>query len=256
VASRKEEKERLRQARLEAERREAAEARRKLIFGYVAAGVITAVVVAGIVAVVIAGSGEASGEAHIFTASGNTNGIEPDEREGTPPPPVKEPGLQEAAERAGCTLRLGLPDEGHDHIAPGSPTPGYGTNPPTSGSHVDTGFQQADGAYRREPPLINVVHSLEHGRMEIQYSPDLPERQQLALKGLYDTMYAGVLLFPNSQMPYEVAATTWTNLIGCETYRGSITLDAIRDFGRQTWGRFGGETATIATGPTPIDPSG
>jgi hypothetical protein len=253
VASRKQEKERLRQARLEAERREAAEARRKLIFGYVAAGAITAVVVAGIVAVVIAGGGEASGEAHIFTASGNTNGIEPDEREGTPPPPVKEPSLQETAETAGCTLRLGLPDEGHDHIAPGSPTPDYDTTPPTSGTHAS--IPQADGAYAEEPPIISFVHSLEHGRLAIQYSPDLPERQQLALKGLYDTMYAGALLFPNRQMPYAVAATTWTNLLGCKTYKGAITLDAIRDFGRQTWGRFGGESVGIPSGPTPANPS-
>ena len=31
-------------------------------------------------------------------------------------------------------------------------------------------------------------------------------------------------------MPYEVAATAWTQLIGCPTYEGAATLDAIRDF--------------------------
>jgi Protein of unknown function (DUF3105) len=256
MATRKEEKERLRQARLEAERREASEARRKLIFGYVAAGVIGAVVVAGIVAVIISGAGEASGEAHIFTASGSTNDIQPDEREGTAPPPLEQSNLEAAAEEAGCTLRLGLPDEGHDHIPLDSPTPNYRTNPPTSGTHVEVPFQQADGAYRQTPPPIAYVHSLEHGRMEIQYSPDLPERQQLALKGLYDTMFAGALLFPNPDMPYAVAATTWTNLLGCRTFKGPITFDAIRDFGRQTWGRFGGESVQVAAGPTPASPSG
>ena len=60
------------------------------------------------------------------------------------------------------------------------------------------------------PEEIDFVHSLEHGRMEIQYSPELPEDDQLALKGLYDTMYGATLLFPNENMPYEVAATTWT----------------------------------------------
>jgi Protein of unknown function (DUF3105) len=255
MATRKEEKERLRQARLEAERREAAEARRKLIFGYVAAGAIAAVVLAGIVAVVIAGRGEASGEAHLFVASGSTNDVQPDGREGTPPPPLEEPNLEAAAEQAGCVLRLNLPDEGHAHLPPGSQTPDYKTNPPTSGPHVQAPFQQADGAYAEEPPAIAFVHSLEHGRMEIQYSPDLPEKQQLELKGLYDTMYAGALLYPNRQMPYAVAATTWTNLLGCKTYKGSITLDAIRDFGRQTWGRFGGESVQVAAGPTPASPS-
>jgi Protein of unknown function (DUF3105) len=256
MATRKQEKERLRQARLEAERREAAEARRRLVFGYVAAGVIAAVVVAGIVAVVLSGGGGASGNSHIFTASGSTNDIQPDEREGTEPPPLEQPNLEGAAEEAGCTLRLNLPDEGHDHIPLDSPTPDYDTNPPTSGTHVEVPFQQADGAYRQMPPEIAFVHSLEHGRLEIQYSPDLPERQQLALKGLYDTMYAGALLFPNPDMPFAVAATTWTNLLGCREYRGPVTIDAIRDFARLTWGRFGGETVQVATGPTPVDPSG
>ena len=56
--------------------------------------------------------------------------------------------------------------------------------------------------------------------MEIQYSPELPEEDQLALKGVYETMYGGTLLFPNDNMDYEVAATTWTNLIGCPEVQG------------------------------------
>jgi hypothetical protein len=258
MATRKEEKERLRQARLEAERREAAEARRKLIFGYVAAGAIGAVVLAGIVAVILSGGGGASGEAHILATSGSTNDVQPDNRDGPSPPPVEQANLEAAAQEAGCDLRLNLPDEGHTHIAPGSATPDYETNPPTSGPHVQAPFQQADGAYLQEPPIISFVHSLEHGRMEIQYSPDLPEKQQLALRGLYDTLYSGTLLFPNRQMPYAVAVTTWTNLLGCKTYKGSITLDAIRDFGRQTWGGFGSESVEAfgpLTGPTPATPS-
>ena len=83
--------------------------------------------------------------------------------------------------------------------------------------------------------------------MEIQYSPDLPEKDQLALKGLYDTMYGATLLFPNDNMPYEVAATTWTNLLGCPNYKGAITLDAIRAFGKATWGN----TAASRSKPSP-----
>ena len=40
-------------------------------------------------------------------------------------------------------------------------------------------------------------------------------------------MYGGVLLFPNEEMPFEVAATTWTNLLGCKKYEGKKTLEAI-----------------------------
>ena len=56
---------------------------------------------------------------------------------------------------------------------------------------------------------------------------------------------------------YAVAATTWTNLLGCGGWQGDETLDAIRDFGRETWGKYGGEPvgAFKFTGPTPADPS-
>ena len=68
---------------------------------------------------------------------------------------------------------------------------------------------------------------------------------------------AATLLFPNENMPYEVAATTWTNLIGCNEYKGAITLDAIRAFGKETWGKYGGEpvNAFTFTGPTPVEPT-
>ena len=254
---REEERERLRQARKERESSQAKADRRRLFAVYGGAGIIGLLVVAGIVAAIASSGGDGgSGAGHINQASGSTNGVKPDERDGTAPAAVKVANLKQAAKEAGCVLRLKLKDEGHTHIAPTATTPEYKTSPPTSGNHVEAPYQQADGAYSEMPGEIFVVHSLEHGRMEIQYSPDLPEEDQLALKGLYDTMYGGTLLFPNENMSYEVAATTWTNLIGCPEYKRAITLDAIRDFGKATWGRYGGEPANAFSlkGPTPLEP--
>ena len=62
------------------------------------------------------------------------------------------------------------------------------------------------------------------------YSPDLSEEDQLALKGVFDDARPGVDLFPNPDMPYEVATAAWTQLMGCETFEGAATLDAVRDF--------------------------
>ena len=45
-----------------------------------------------------------------------------------------------------------------------------------------------------------------------------------------------MLFFPNAEMPYEVAVTAWTQLMGCKKYEGAATLDAIRDF-RDTYSR-------------------
>lgn len=255
---REEERERLRQARQEHESGQDKSERRRLFAVYGVAGVIGLLVLAGIVSVVASSGGSSdSGNAHLLVSTGETNGFEPDGREGTAPPEVKTAGLQKAAKEAGCVLRLELKDEGHKHLAPTATPPVYKTNPPTSGNHAESPYQQADGAYSEMPDETFLVHSLEHGRLQIQYSPDLPEEAQLELKGLYDTMYGGTLFFPNEKMEYDVAATTWTNLIGCPEYKGAATLDAIRAFGKETWGRYGGEPVNAfgLKGPTPVEPA-
>jgi hypothetical protein len=253
---REEERARLREAREEREKAHTSSERKRLLLGYIAAGAIGVAIVAAIVIVAISSGGGESGLSHIDQESGSTNGVQPDDRSGPKPAAVKVANLKKAAKEAGCDLHLHLKDEGHQHIPPGSAAPKYHTNPPTSGSHVEPPYQQADGAYSEEPLKIDFVHSLEHGRMEIQYSPNLAEADQLALKGLYETLYGGTLLFPNGEMPYAVAATTWTNLLGCKQYKGAITLDAIRDFGKATWNLYGNEPAEAFpfTGPTPKEP--
>lgn len=231
--------------------------RNRLIVGYAIAS--TLVLAAAVLAFLLLSGGEEKGDAHINlnVEIGSTNGVEPDDRAGTVPAGATVTDMRKAADRAGCELKLRLRDEGHDHIPPGSPTPSYRTEPPTSGAHVDPPYQQADGAYAQTPEEINVVHALEHGRLAIQYSPELDEDAQLELKGLFDTMYGAALLFPNGEMPYEVAAATWTNLLGCPSYEGAATLDAIRAFGKATWGKYGGEPVEAFTflGPTPAEPA-
>ncbi len=255
---REEERERLRQARQERESSQAKSDRRRLLYVYGGAGLVGLLIVVGIVAAVASsGGGNGGGESHINQESGSTNGYKPDSRSGTAPPEVQVTNLKQAAKQAGCTLRLKLKDEGHTHIAPNAETPDYKTSPPTSGPHAEAPYQQADGAYSEMPREIFMVHSLEHGRLQIQYSPELPDEDQLALKGLYDTMYGGALLFPNETMSYAVAATAWTKLLGCPEYKGDITLDAIRDFGMATWGKYGGEPVNgfNIKGPTPVEPA-
>jgi len=258
---REREREQLRQERVEAEAADQSSGRNRLIIGYaIASTAVLAIAVA--IFLIASGGGDdegGGGDAHINlnTSIGSTNGIQPDDRLGTVPAEAKATDLDAAAKAAGCQLQLRLKDEGNEHIPAGSKAPDYATNPPTSGPHVEPPFQQADGAYTEMPAEIDIVHSLEHGRLEIQYSPNLPEQAQLELKGLFDTMYGATVLFPNDKMKYEVAATTWTNLLGCPTYKGAATLDAIRAFGKQTWGRFGGEPAENFpfTGPTPVSPN-
>ena len=236
MSSRKEERERLRAERLAAQKSATSDERRRLILGYFVAGVLGALVIAGIVVAVMNSGGGGSGdEAEANEAAGidpNTgfvvpSDITPDEREGTPPPELQQGDLAAAAKAADCDLELDLEDEGNTHIAPDAKTPDYKTNPPTSGDHSPENL--ADGAYLDFPDTINSTHSLEHGRIEIQYSPDLPEEDQLALKGLFDSDPQGMLMFPNPDMPYDVAATAWTNMLACDSYSPEV-IDAITDF--------------------------
>src|SRR5918999_1238064 len=234
MAHRREEKERLRRERLAAERREASDARRRLVLGYFVAGVLGAIVLAGIVVAITSGGGGGE-EAEVNEAAGidpNTGfvvpgDITPDEREGTPPPPVEQADLERAADAAGCELELGLPDEGNTHLRPNDDPPDYETEPPNSGDHSVENL--ADGAYLDYPDPVNFVHSLEHGRIEIQYDPGLPEDEQLALKGLFDEDPEGMLMFPNPEMRHEVAAVAWTNMMTCDSYSPEV-IDAIRAF--------------------------
>ena len=243
--------------REEAERlqAEAAERRKRLL---IAISLIVVLVLAIAVILLVAssdnpgpeegGGSAATGDAFIEPLSGSDNGVAPDERAGPPPPDLAEGDLEKAAAAAGCELKLDLPDEGNTHLTPDQPPPQYKTNPPTSGDHIAPPMQQADGAYAGPPEAVNYVHSLEHGRVAIHYSPYLAEDDQLALKGVFDEDPAGMLLFPNPDMPYAVAATGWTQLMGCQEFEGAVTLDAIRDF-RDIYRGNGPE-------PVPIELSG
>jgi Protein of unknown function (DUF3105) len=251
----KDERERRRAARLAAEQAQTQGARRRLTAGYVVAGLLALALVAGLIVALAGGGDDGSGgsgsadAAHIQVGTGSTADLTPDDRAGAPAPPLGEARLDAAADAARCELRLDLPEEGDGHFTDEGEGE-YDTTPPTSGDHYGVPTETAsgalaDGAYADAAPQARVVHSLEHGRVAVQYSPDLSEEDQLALKGVFDESPPGMLLFPNPDMPYAVAATAWRQLIGCETYEGATTLDAIRDF-RDTYRGQGPEDVPLA----------
>jgi hypothetical protein len=250
----KDERERRRAARLAAEQAQTQGARRRLMAGYVVAGLLALALVVGLI-VALAGGGDdgpggaSADAAHIQVGTGSTADLTPDDREGTPAPQLGEARLDAAADAARCELQLDLPEEGDGHFTDEGEGE-YDTTPPTSGDHYGVPTETAsgalaDGAYADAAPQARVVHSLEHGRVAVQYSPDLSEEDQLALKGVFDESPPGMLLFPNPDMPYAVAATAWRQLIGCETYGGAATLDAIRDF-RDTYRGQGPEDVALS----------
>ncbi len=247
MASRRDEKERLRVAREQAEAEDRKQERKRLVLGYVVAGVITLAVVVGIVAAIAGGSGEGgetvdagSNERLNITFGSVPKDVTVDDRDSAEAPTEGAADLEAAVAAAGCELITEQKDEGNGHLDNNDPTPEYEANPPTSGDHSPDPL--ADGAFAETPSPLNYLHALEHGRIEIQYQSSLPEDEQLQLLGVYDEDRPGMIVFPNDDQPYLVAATAWRQTLGCKTFEGAATLDAIRAF----------RDAYRARGPEPI----
>jgi hypothetical protein len=228
VSSRQEEKERRRRERQERERAEATKAAGKRRMQLVAGGVLALVAVAAVVAAIVSAAG-----------GGNDNGGASAASNGsykTVALPARQTSDFDAAVKAAGCFYKNYPSEGREHLPSDTATNDkYKTNPPTSGNHRPTPAE--DGVYAPEnsPAKENFVHTLEHGRIELQYSPQASPEVRNQLFSLYNEKVKGVehyhmLLFENNtKMPYAVAATAWTQLLGCKTVNDK-TWDAIRAF--------------------------
>jgi hypothetical protein len=214
MASRKEQKEKLRQERLERERVAAAAAARRRRLGYVVAGVLVGAVVVAVVAIAFASGGSSSG------ATGASAGSWPS---GSVPSP-KITDLEAAAKAANCKL-INPPSEGRGHTLKHQ---NYKSQPPSSGAHNPVPAH--DQAYLQNPGDEHLVHALEHGRVIYWFKPNAPSSTKGALKALYDENKTLVVLTPADRpMPYQVAASAWTHVIGCPVYNDKVP-DAFRAF--------------------------
>jgi hypothetical protein len=226
VATRQQEKEQRRQARMERERAEAqAAGRRKRL--KLAIGVLLALVAAGAVAAFAAGGVGGGG------SDGDGDGSEPRAlSENLPALPQQQTAdIQDAAKAAGCTLSNPR-FEGASHAEREFRPSDYRTNPPTSGDHNPVWYD--DGVYDpgNVPRLGMLVHTLEHGRINVQYKPGTPERDVRRLEALLAEQSEGyhMLLYENTtNMDAQVAATAWTHSLTCPRMNDKV-FDAIRTF--------------------------
>ena len=91
------------------------------------------------------------------------------------------------------------------------------SNPPVSG-RVNERINANDGSYvrRRPPSRLASVHALLHGRVILQYRPDLPAAEVGALDRLVRRTPARTLLFASDTgMREPVAATAYLALMTC-----------------------------------------
>lgn len=224
MASRQEEKQRRREERLAAEKAAAAsEARARRVRLASGAGLAAALVIAVIVAISAGGSG-----------SGASPKSGPGSHASAKLPPPKTADLTGASEAAGCVTRdFPRSTQERSHV---SGKVSYKTNPPAFGPHAPSPPSDGDYVGQGTPAKEGLVHGLEHGRVEIQYRPGLPKPQVNELEALFNEP-AGplgpgqyLLLYQNqTAMPYAVAATAWTHILGCPKFNSRV-FDALRAF--------------------------
>ena len=225
MASRQEEKERRRAQRIAEEEKARAATRRARRLQMIGGGVLVAAIVV-VAAVLISSNGSrSSGDTSPTAATGTRVPIP------KPGPLASADKLPQAASAAGCVVKT-FPDEGNTHV---TTTVNYKTNPPTSGNHNPTPAQDGIYAPGNTPTKEHFVHTLEHGRIEIQYRPGTPKHTRDQLETLFNEPMHGLpgykmLLFQNNtNMPYAVAATAWTHLLGYPRMNAKV-FDAIRAF--------------------------
>jgi hypothetical protein len=211
-----------------------------MINRFAIAGLLAVLAVVGIAALgVLALSGGADDDGRPSDRAADTGAPPPPDPTATPTgtstvtelPPQKTKDLAQAAKLAGCKL-ITAPNEGADHVTRQTTEADYGTNPPTSGIHNPEWASDEIYAPGNTPDLGTLVHTLEHGRIDIQYRPGTDAQTISLLEDLYKEMDNGyhLLLFENSTgMPYAVAATAWDHLLGCPQMNAKV-FDAIRAF--------------------------
>jgi hypothetical protein len=222
MTSRREEKDRRRAERLAAESAAAEQARRRRLYSIVVGGALALAAVAAIIAVAATNGGDGDGTSAGLPAPKGTY-----EGAATPPAQV-DTNLFQVAREAGCVLRNPV-IEGRTHVPPDQDVK-YKTDPPTSGNHDPVPAN--DGVYDRAPTareMKHFVHTLEHGRIEIQYDPSLDKRRIDQLGGLFNDDPYHMVMLPNRRMEYRIAVTAWGHLLGCKEVNDKA-FDAIRAF--------------------------
>jgi hypothetical protein len=120
-------------------------------------------------------------------------------------------GSRPAQRDAPCLPGTAVPMLDSPHIPPAqAASVHYNSLPPTSGPHFATTV--ATGIYPSPIPEGLTVHAMEHGRIVIQYAPNLPGDERAALTRTARTYGADVVLAPYNKLRAGIALTAWTRI--------------------------------------------
>ena len=228
MASRKEQKEALRQERLEREQKAAQAAARKRVVGIVVAAILVLGIAGALAAVLLAGGDDGDGGG---TASdGGAAQIDfPDEEEGAEIPDQKEADLAVALKGSGCKEEEVQAEGAGQHVT--EPVT-YVSEPPAVGPHAPDWPE--DQLFEEAPQTERVAHTLEHGRVLVWVRPDASEELAGQLRSLYDEDPYHVIMLPRKELKEPVAVSAWEDpnighILRCNEVNDK-TWDAIRSF--------------------------
>jgi hypothetical protein len=223
MASRQEEKEQRRLEREAAEAKDRAARARKKRLSMVLGG-LAGIAVIAVAALLISGA--------IDTGGGGDGGDGP--KQAKAPADVKLPeqqtsDLDDAVETSGCKLEHPK-FEGAGHETKEFTPADYQSNPPTSGAHFPEWYDDGIYAPGDVPELGKLVHTLEHGRINIQYKPGTDAETVAQLEALVAEEPYHMVMYQNpTGMEAQVAATAWTQSLTCDRVTDK-TWDAMRTF--------------------------
>ena len=200
MASRKEQKEQARQERLAAEQADQQKHQRQRTYGIVAGAVLVVGVI--IAVIVIAASGGKSSS----TTKKSGSYAPAAEFAGAVSPPPKGPGRPGRRRQEGW-MRAEEPADRGQHARCQHQEAEVRHQSADVRQYDST--PQPDGVYTKYPQPRHTVHSLEGGRVEIQYDPELDKKQIAQLGGIFNADNLYLAMYPNPDMPYAVAVTAW-----------------------------------------------
>lgn len=228
MASRKDQKEALRQERLERERKAAQSAARKRVIGIVVAAVLVLAIVGGLAVVVLSGDDDGGGGG----ADGGGGGATISYPDGGEIPEQRSQTFKAAIEAAGCKDETLEAEGAGEHTTDPNEEIEYDSEPPSIGRHYAEWPE--DDIFEEAPKASRVVHTLEHGRILVWVDPELPEEQRAQFKALYDEDPYHVIMLPREELKEPFAVTAWVGQSTGHTLRckdvNENTWDAIRAF--------------------------
>lgn len=234
MASRKEQKEALRQERLEREQAEQRAAARKRMVGIVVAAILVLGIAGALIAVVVSGGDDEgdSGGGH----GGGTESASVEYPDGGEIPDQKTADLKAALAAAGCKDETVEAPGAGDHTSDPDEKIEYQSEPPAIGRHYQEWPE--DDIFEEAPKTSHVVHTLEHGRVLIWLNPDELSEDDLAqFKALYDEDPYHVIMLPRAELKEPFAVSAWVgqdkgHILRCKSLN-ETSWDAIRAFKEQ-----------------------